>query len=186
MKVFITLSLLLSIPLSGIAQTNYHLNKEASSLAILGTSSLHDWESVVEDFDIEIVTTQTDDSDFNINSLVFFAEVESIKSGKRIMDRKTRGALNHDDYPTIDFNFKEALATSTDSVTIIGLLSMAGVDQEVEVTGNLELSGTDLIISGEKKILMTEFGISPPTAMMGSLKTGDEVTIKFNIILNQQ
>jgi len=32
---------------------------------------------------------------------------------------------------------------------------------------------------------MSKFGIAPPTAMFGSLETGDDVVIKFEILLNK-
>ncbi len=184
MKVFIVLSLVLGINLSGYSQTQFILNKASSSLSILGTSSIHDWESNVEDFDIEILANTAED--FNINSLTFTADVASIKSGKRIMDRKTRGALKHGDYPTISFSFTELISTTPDSVQVLGMLSMAGVEQEISITGAVQSTDTFLTISGEKMLVMSDYGIDPPTAMMGSLKTGDEVTIKFNLNLDKQ
>jgi hypothetical protein len=38
-------------------------------------------------------------------------------------------------------------------------------------------------ISGSKKLKMTEFDMVPPTALMGTIKTGDEVTVTFNLNL---
>lgn len=32
---------------------------------------------------------------------------------------------------------------------------------------------------------MTDYGIKPPKAMLGTLKTGDEVEIVFNVILSK-
>ena len=45
------------------------------------------------------------------------------------------------------------------------------VDGSVQVTGSVSMK-------------MSEFGIEPPTAMFGTLTTGDEVTIEFNFLLN--
>jgi hypothetical protein len=30
---------------------------------------------------------------------------------------------------------------------------------------------------------MTDYGIKPPTALFGRLKTGDEVTVKFELVV---
>ena len=38
-------------------------------------------------------------------------------------------------------------------------------------------------IVGEKSIKMTSYGVEPPTALLGTIKTGDDLTIKFNIKL---
>jgi len=32
---------------------------------------------------------------------------------------------------------------------------------------------------------MTEFGIEPPTAIFGTLKTGDEISIDFNVVFKK-
>jgi hypothetical protein len=43
------------------------------------------------------------------------------------------------------------------------------------------LPNGDLQFSASKKIKMTEYKMEPPTAMMGTIKVGDEVTVNFDI-----
>ena len=31
---------------------------------------------------------------------------------------------------------------------------------------------------------MSQHGVSPPRAMMGTMRTGDKVTVKFNVTMN--
>lgn len=38
---------------------------------------------------------------------------------------------------------------------------------------------------GEIKINMTEFNVDPPTALLGTIKTGEEITIKFQVFFVQ-
>jgi len=38
-------------------------------------------------------------------------------------------------------------------------------------------------VTGSYKFKMSSFGIDPPRAMLGTIRTGDEVTIKFKINL---
>ena len=40
-------------------------------------------------------------------------------------------------------------------------------------------------LEGEKTFNMTDYGIEPPTALFGTITTGDEVTIKFKSILTK-
>jgi polyisoprenoid-binding protein YceI len=42
-----------------------------------------------------------------------------------------------------------------------------------------------MTVSGDYTLKMTDYGIQPPKAMWGTIKTGDEVTIKFEIVLYQ-
>jgi hypothetical protein len=39
--------------------------------------------------------------------------------------------------------------------------------------------------AGSKKLKMTDYKIKPPTALLGSLTTGDEVEIVFQVTLKQ-
>jgi hypothetical protein len=40
-------------------------------------------------------------------------------------------------------------------------------------------------VMGTLDLLMTDFGIEPPTAMMGVLKTDPKVTIRFETLLSR-
>ena len=39
----------------------------------------------------------------------------------------------------------------------------------------------EIYFQGSKSIDMTQFGITPPTALMGTLTTGKDVTITFKL-----
>lgn len=34
---------------------------------------------------------------------------------------------------------------------------------------------------GTQKLLMTDYGIDPPTALMGTMRTGNEITVAFTV-----
>jgi len=186
MKIIATIVLFLGVQISGFSQVTYILNPDSSSLKIHGTSSVHDWTSNVEQFDVEITLSEAESANINIETLTFEATVKSIKSGKRIMDRKTRGALKEGDYPTIQFVFQEFQTETEDSIDVIGMLSMAGATQEVSIYGQLTMSQEDIIIRGTKTLLMSDFDISPPKAMAGTLKTGNEVEVEFEFFLTKK
>jgi hypothetical protein len=40
-----------------------------------------------------------------------------------------------------------------------------------------------LVVKGQLPILMTDYGIKPPTAMLGMLKTDPKVTVSFETVL---
>jgi hypothetical protein len=40
-----------------------------------------------------------------------------------------------------------------------------------------------MTVKGEIQLLMTDFGIAPPKAMLGMLKTDPRVTVKFETVL---
>jgi hypothetical protein len=53
------------------------------------------------------------------------------------------------------------------------------------VTLNLKAQRSDrtLTVTGEVELLMTDFGITPPKAMLGMLKTDPKVTVTFETVL---
>jgi hypothetical protein len=39
---------------------------------------------------------------------------------------------------------------------------------------------------GEVPLLMTDFGVTPPTALLGTLRTDNKITVKFSLLVGPQ
>lgn len=179
--------LFLAVLLSGfyslqVTSQSFILNKSNSTLEVHGTSSLHDWHLETEKQSGEIVITNSDD--LAISTLNFSVETESLKSGKSSMDKNTYKALKTDDYKTIDFKFKSIkqvnkLENNSFKATIIGDLTISGVTKSISLDITLNLNGTKVLLEGEKSLKMTDYGIDPPKALLGTIKTGDAIKIIF-------
>lgn len=167
---------------SSAAQQSYSVSGEESSVLIKGTSSVHDWESRVESFTGSAIFTITDGVMESLEALSFSVDANSIKSGKRIMDNKTKGALEAKDYPQITFEFISLEGIENDTVWVKGNLSLAGVTKEVMLTGAYEFGENGSVwVSGSQPVDMEDYNIKPPTAMMGALKTGKDVEVAYRI-----
>ena len=121
-----------------------------------------------------------------IQSIKVFVDVKTLKSGKRIMDNKCYDALKYEEHPTIKYQFEKLSALSesgsgTYKAILHGTLSIAGVSKKVSIHVNISQTNKTLIIKGELPLKMTDFGVEPPTALLGTLKTGDPITIDFNL-----
>ena len=46
-------------------------------------------------------------------------------------------------------------------------------------------SGDKITFSGEKELKMTDFNVTPPTAMFGAIKSGDDITIKYDVVFTR-
>lgn len=179
--------LFLAVLLSGfyslqVTSQSFILNNSNSTLEVHGTSSLHDWHLETEKQSGEIVITNSDD--LAISTLNFSVETESLKSGKSSMDKNTYKALKTDDYKTIDFKFKSIkqankLENNSFKATIIGDLTISGVTKSISLDITLNLNGTKVLLEGEKSLKMTDYGIDPPKALLGTIKTGDAIKIIF-------
>jgi len=169
------------------AQEIYQIEKSESSILIKGTSSLHDWESVAEEFDGAASFLFEEGKLTNIEALSFSVLTESIKSGKRIMDNKTKDALDAKKNPSIIFSFLSIDEVTEDSITVTGSLKLAGVTKEISLTSAYMVSpNSNITVSGVETINMQDYGVNPPTAMMGTLKTGGIVDVEFKITFSKK
>lgn len=154
------------------------LKKENSTMMITGTSSLHDWEMEVNEFDVTGTI-----SDATVKNLNVTVTAKSMKSGKSIMDGKAYDAVKADDYASIVFSATQ-LAITGKSISGQGSLMIGGETRPVELIATIEeMNGAEWRIVGSLPLKMKDFNIEPPTAMFGTLKTGNEVIIKYDITI---
>ncbi|MBL3655933.1 YceI family protein [Fulvivirga sediminis] len=179
MKRSIYLTLIFSMAvLTGMAQS-YSLNNKASKVEVLGTSTLHDWEMTAEQVSGK-ANLEVSGSDVNIKALSIELKAETLKSGKSSMDKNAYEALKTDDHPTIKYAFKSVSSTSGNKLTTTGTLTLAGVSKTITMPVTATVSGNTVTFKGKYTFKMSSFKIDPPTALMGTVKTGDEITVEFN------
>lgn len=164
-----------------LAQNTQLQTVQQSSIKIQGTSTIHDWESVVKEVEIAASFSKQGGLWIGVEQLSVNMPVRSIESGKKLMNSKTYEALNAKDYPIITFQFKETMALTDTEIKVFGSLSIAGVTNEIELSANYILNDQEITISGLYPLNMRDFGIDPPTAMMGSIKTGELVELSYDI-----
>jgi polyisoprenoid-binding protein YceI len=101
------------------------------------------------------------------------------------IDKNMHAALQVEAHPDIVFRLLR-LETRPDvagALRGVGVLQIAGVDREVTIDITTERKGDTLNVQGRVRLLMTDFGVKPPTAMLGMLKTDPKVTVAFETIL---
>lgn len=158
-----------------------------NSILVEGTSNVHDWDVKAEKFSVQAEITKGENQP-EIKSLFLDLEAESLKSGKGGMDKNTYKALKTDKHKKITFRYSKTVSTKTLSgnkyeVAAQGALQIAGVTKNVTVTSQMEQKGNTWVLNGSFPMKMTDHDITPPTALLGSVKAGDEVTVKFQITL---
>jgi len=171
--------------LTAFPQQQVNLIPGQSSLKIRGTSSMHDWEEKVEKFDVNLILKIKDNEITGIDKVNFNCKSASITSDNSLMTNKTHDALLVEKFPEITFRLVSVdNLTSSGGIfsgTLSGDLSLAGVTKRVNITFTGNKTGNRFAVKGSKMLTMTEFKIKPPTAMLGTLKTGDAITISFDL-----
>lgn len=172
----------------GIGQTGvqtYQVNPRDSKLEVQGTSTLHDWEIEAEEMSGK-ASINMESRQLTVDALNFAVKSRSLKSGKSSMDNNTFKALKTEKYPTINFVLTSIESTSgsypTYKLNAKGNLTIAGVTREVSMPVTAAVHGEQIAFKGRYEFNMTDYKIDPPTALMGTIKTGDELTIDFEIL----
>ncbi len=183
MRNIATILLLIFAGFTTVNAQNYKLDNTNSKLEVLGTSTIHDWEIVAEEM-AGTANYSIENNQIKITQLALNIKVEGLKSGKSSMDNNTYEALKSEQFSHIKYVLKESHNTAANEIKTMGVLTIAGVSQTIQMTVKTKIIDSKTNFTGEIPLKMTDYNIDPPTAIMGTIKTGDEITIKFNIQFN--
>jgi polyisoprenoid-binding protein YceI len=168
--------------------------RPGSRLWLEGDSNLHSWKCDAKEFVTELRLERASPTapPRSIERATLGVPVAKIECGNGKMNANLRKALKSSEYADITFvvtgaEFVETASPGALEVLAKGHLYVAGNGRDLQ----FQVSGTDtgdgaLRMRGRVQIKMTDFGVEPPTAMMGLLKTKDDVTISFDLITDYQ
>lgn len=165
------------------------VNNSNSNLTIFGTSNLHDWDMKAARLH-GTATFKIEDAKLKgIDKLNFAVDVESLKSGKSGMDKNAYSALNSNSHKTINYTLSTVtkvteIGNNNYLIVAIGNLRIAGKTKQVPITFTAKTSDNSVTLSGKVPINMTHYNVDPPRALMGTVRTGEELTIDFEVNYN--
>jgi polyisoprenoid-binding protein YceI len=186
-------NLLFTNATTSISVKNTYTLSADYAITINGTSNLHNWDEKVKTVTGSSVINFVDETSFDLEAINIKMEVHSIKSDMGgIMNSNTYKALKADANPQIIFTLTTPIKSiQTKSAEKIisakGNLTIAGVTKAVDMQVKISMPDHGkLIFEGSQTIQMTDYGIKPPVALFGTLKTGDAITINFktNFLIN--
>jgi len=163
------------------AQDSYSVNNNFQMI-INGTSNVHNWEENVNNISGQCRLLWNNDGTFNILSMTLIVETKAIKSSHgSLMDNKTYDALKADANPTITFQLTNPINNVRPNSTIYAtaILKIAGISKPVKMEVKASGDNSAVTFEGSQVVNMRDFGVAPPTAFMGAMKVGDNVTINF-------
>ncbi len=186
------LVLLLSLPAAAqsiepVPDTS--LAVKTASLAIDGTSTMHDYKLTTRELKV-VSTVAPGVTLLQAEALKAFElqiPVNSFVSEKDGLKKKMLETIKAAKHPDITFRMLsysvELAADGRAAVLATGALTVAGVEQTVDLKLDVEEAPGGIRIKGGRDLSMKDFGIKAPTMFMGMLKTNDKVTITFDLHL---
>lgn len=170
-----------------------------SKVSLAGSSNVHDWACTSSSLNATIAldsgyqTHAFTSIERPITKVAVTIPVKSLKCGHGKMDENMYKALKAEQYPEITYVLgtyevdPTKTGTDTFAARTTGELTVAGrsVTVQIPITA-VRQDGGWMKGEGTARMKMTDFGIKPPVAMLGALRTRDEITVTFNVLLEKR
>lgn len=159
---------------------------QSFEMVVAGTSSLHDWESEATQLTVD-GSLALEDGVLKAGQDAFTVRipVSGIVSPHKRMDRLTYDALKSKEHPSITYQLRELEPLGDGKLRAIGELTIAGSAQPLAMEVQSDaLPGGAVQVTGSAPLAMTDFGIKPPSLMLGAIKVGDAINVTFTLTIN--
>ena len=164
-----------------------------SRLWVAGTSTVRSFQCQAGAFDAKIESASADAvaavlaGEKAVSRVEVTVPAEKLDCRNGTMNEHLRKAIKAKEFPTVVFRATSYdLARSSESVgvTLNGSLTLGGVEKPITVKAQAKpgAEGT-LVVSGTREVRMTEFGLKPPTLMLGTMKVDEKITVGFEVVL---
>lgn len=164
--------------------TMYAVEPNLSGIVIEGTSSIHDWTMQVRGFNAEGVYEFNKKGDLVFDVGLIEIPATNLESANGLMNENAYKALNVEKHPTISFKLSSLPSMGNYKYYANGVLTVNGTSKTLEIPITLShLQGKYMLIKGSTFFKLSDFNITPPMFMKGAFITGNDIVVKFNIIL---
>jgi polyisoprenoid-binding protein YceI len=117
----------------------------------------------------------------NIQSISIKSIQENGAYFDKNMDKNVYKALQADRHPAILFNLTN-LTLSNTTANVTGFLKIAGKSNEIKFNARHSKITGGMVFEGKVPLKMTDYNVDPPTALFGTIRTGNEITVEFKMV----
>ena len=165
---------------------------QSARVTLTGTSNLHDWSAatrMVRLTRIALAPPAAADpwaailAPGGVLGVDVAVAARSLHSDRDRLDKNMYKALKADEHADIAFHLAKLDVGADGSGRAAGVMTIAGIERSVVFSVTTKRIASALEIKGTLDLLMTDYGIAPPKAMMGMLKTDPRVKVSFEIVL---
>jgi hypothetical protein len=164
----------------------------SSQVSLAGTSNVHAWSASTTA--ARLVRLQVADGGLGadvwdailkpgaIAAFEIAIPAATLSSPKEGLDKNMHKALKVTEHPDITFRLSRLEADAAGALRGVGVVRIAGVERETTLVLKTQRTDAGISVTGQVPLMMTDFGITPPKAMLGMLKTDPKVTVTFETV----
>ncbi len=189
----LVLIIIIGLSQIGFTQALYKIQENKNiDLILKGTSSMHDWE--MEAYrttgEAQFIFQPGSESELSsLQSLTFLLDVKDLKSDTDGLNENAYKALKSDEYQDICYKLSSSTISAEKNGYLIkskGRLTIASVTKDILMDVYLVVNEDNTIsCTGSYSLKMSDYQVEPPSFMWGAMKTGDLLTLDFNIVYNK-
>lgn len=145
----------------------------------------------IEDGNISAWMTNPEEARFPAPEFRLSIPIASLSCGNRVMEKDLSQALKADRFPAIEFRFlslggpvQRDIDENHYELLVVGEITAAGVTRRMSVPVIAQREGRSRFrLRAHLPLRMTDFGVTPPTALLGLIKAQNELKVQFDLRL---
>ncbi|AHG93281.1 hypothetical protein J421_5746 (plasmid) [Gemmatirosa kalamazoonensis] len=122
-----------------------------------------------------------------VHTAVVRVSAAKMDCGNGTMNEHMLKALKANEAPTIEFRltgYDVATSGAGAAGTLNGTLSVGGAQHTIAIATQAVAAGDGALrVTGSYALHMKEFALKPPTLMLGAMKVGELITVRFDLVL---
>ncbi|MBL0937396.1 MAG: YceI family protein [Gemmatimonadaceae bacterium] len=168
--------------------------REGSRLWFEGTSTVRSWNCSADRIDAKLsaadegVIASVLDGKKVAGQVQVDFPVQKLECKNGTMNEHMLKALKAKEFATIHFSLDSYDLARGESVTgtLQGTLQLAGQTLPISIPAQFAPAADGAMrVTGKVPVKMTDWGIKPPTLMLGAMKVGPVVTVHFDLLLQK-
>jgi hypothetical protein len=170
-----------------------------SELWIEGTSTMHSFENHSHAVELEVALDSAAARPAGVQELASLiaagsvrelrlrVPVASLKSEKEGLDKNLRKTMDAEHYPDVRFAMTRYAAKAAGGDTLalhaMGALTIKAQTRDAALDARAWPAAQGVWLDGTQVLKMTDYGITPPTMMLGAIKVGNAITVRYHLLL---
>ena len=152
-----------------------YADKNKSDITYAMNHPLHAWTGVSNNI---LSVMLLDTSNMEINELAVVVKIASFNSKNSNRDSNTIEVTEALKYPNVSLS-SNSIKQANDRLTVKGKLKFHGVSKEIIFDAQKEIIKDEIKVTGNFKILMTDFKIKPPKLL--GIATDKNIKLSFTV-----